>query len=61
MFDFDVVTGPSDLAKRERRSPAPTAAEAPPSGKPLSSGSAAAPVSAIVAEDGAGYPEARPA
>jgi hypothetical protein len=61
MFDFDVVTGPSDLAKRERRSPAPPAAAAPPSGEPLSSGKTTAPVSGIVAEDGPGYPEARPA
>jgi len=58
MFDFDVVTGPSDLAKRERsdvrRSPAPRMPASPPTTAPPL-------VSGIVAEDGAGYPETRPA
>jgi hypothetical protein len=58
MFDFDVVTGPSDLAKLERsearRPPAPSALPAPPSAAPP-------PVSGIVAEDTPGYPDARPA
>jgi hypothetical protein len=57
MFDFDVVTGPSDLAKRNaaRRSPAPTGGKdekAPPG--------AAGRVSGIVAEESAGYPDATP-
>jgi hypothetical protein len=61
MFDFDVVTGPSDLAKIERsearRSPPPrnpSVAEAPPADAPSS-------VSSIVAEDTPGYPALRPA
>jgi hypothetical protein len=60
MFDFDVVTGPSDLAKLERsearRPPAPPApaTAAPPSAAPPL-------VSGIVAEDTPGYPDARPA
>jgi len=58
MFDFDVVTGPSDLVKHNeaRRSPAPTDGKdekAPPG--------AADRVSGIVAEESAGYPEAGPA
>lgn len=61
MFDFDVVTGPSDLAKLERgearRSPTPhhpAVPEAPPSA-PSSS------VSGVVADEGAGYSGPGPA
>jgi hypothetical protein len=58
MFDFDVVTGPSDRAKLERsearRPPAPRTPAAPPSAAPPL-------VSGIVAEDTPGYPDARPA
>lgn len=62
MFDFDVVTGPSDLAKIERRearrSPAesrnPPVPEAPPAAAPSL-------VSGIVAEGTPGYPDLRPA
>jgi hypothetical protein len=61
MFDFDVVTGPSDLAKLERsearRPPAPRnppAPEAPPSAAP-------SPLSGIVADKDDSYSGLGPA
>ncbi|HEX3500957.1 MAG TPA: hypothetical protein VHT04_16685 [Stellaceae bacterium] len=74
MFDFDVVTGPSDLAKLERSEarrppPAPPAVATPvrsptvPEQPPLAGEPACAPgsVSGIVGDQTPGYSGARPA
>jgi hypothetical protein len=65
MFDFDVVTGPSDLAKLERsearRPPKPPAKEAPTGNPSLPQPTSPGLVSGIVGDQAAGYSGAGPA